>query len=136
MLAVAGSVRRRGIGRELVGECIRRARAAGDTALVLSTMPAMQAAGRLYARLGFIPDPSRDWEPTAGVALRAYRLSLPAGYCGQCGDPLAAGGHAECESRREYEPPRYCPECRRRMVVQVTPRGWTARCTSHGRRAG
>jgi len=33
---------------------------------------------------------------------------------------------------RELEPPRYCTHCRRRMVVQVTPVGWTARCVEHG----
>jgi hypothetical protein len=33
---------------------------------------------------------------------------------------------------RELEPPRYCPQCRRRMVVQVTPAGWQARCSVHG----
>lgn len=30
------------------------------------------------------------------------------------------------------EPPRYCAECGRRMVVQVVPDGWTARCSRHG----
>ncbi|WP_446698068.1 biotin synthase auxiliary protein BsaP [Arthrobacter sp. TS-15] len=30
------------------------------------------------------------------------------------------------------EPPRFCPECRRRMKVQVTPLGWTAECSRHG----
>ena len=34
----------------------------------------------------------------------------------------------------ELEPPRYCPHCRRRMVVQVTPDAWTARCVEHGER--
>jgi hypothetical protein len=33
---------------------------------------------------------------------------------------------------RYLEPPRYCGFCRRRLVVQVTPRGWTARCVEHG----
>ncbi|WP_456236608.1 biotin synthase auxiliary protein BsaP [Arthrobacter terricola] len=31
------------------------------------------------------------------------------------------------------EPPRYCARCRRRMKVQVTPLGWTADCSRHGR---
>ena len=31
--------------------------------------------------------------------------------------------------RAALEPPRYCAQCRRRMVVQVTPLGWTARCS-------
>jgi hypothetical protein len=30
------------------------------------------------------------------------------------------------------EPPRFCTVCGRRMVVQVTPAGWTARCVEHG----
>ena len=53
-------------------------------------------------------------------------------YCGRCGLPLADGGAWVCERRAELEPPRYCAECGRRMVVQVTPGGWTARCFEHG----
>jgi hypothetical protein len=30
------------------------------------------------------------------------------------------------------EPPRFCAECGRRMVVQVRPDGWWARCSRHG----
>ncbi|CAM3931374.1 hypothetical protein [Smaragdicoccus niigatensis] len=30
------------------------------------------------------------------------------------------------------EPPRYCTECGRRMVVQVNPDGWWAKCSRHG----
>ncbi|MFC3965913.1 biotin synthase auxiliary protein BsaP [Nocardia jiangsuensis] len=30
------------------------------------------------------------------------------------------------------EPPRYCERCGRRMVVQVSPDGWWARCARHG----
>ena len=54
-------------------------------------------------------------------------------YCGICGGPgEPAEEHAACEARRELEPPRYCAECGRRMVVQVTPTGWSARCSRHG----
>ncbi len=53
-------------------------------------------------------------------------------YCGHCGRELADGGHETCESRLELEPPRYCTKCRRRMVVQVIPRSWTATCVEHG----
>ncbi|MDP9395374.1 MAG: hypothetical protein M3Q27_14460 [Actinomycetota bacterium] len=60
----------------------------------------------------------------------------PAAYCDQCGKDAAVGSHTACGVRRELEPPRWCPHCRRRMVVQVTPRGWTARCVEHGTRAG
>jgi hypothetical protein len=51
-------------------------------------------------------------------------------FCDQCGEP--AGEHPDCARRRSLEPPRYCARCRRRMVVQVLPRGWTARCSEHG----
>ncbi|HEY3262481.1 MAG TPA: hypothetical protein VGJ95_19810 [Pseudonocardiaceae bacterium] len=52
--------------------------------------------------------------------------------------PAGAGGpHPACEARRELEPPRFCASCGRRMVVQVTPAGWSARCSRHGEiRAG
>ncbi|CAJ64629.1 hypothetical protein FRAAL6004 [Frankia alni ACN14a] len=42
------------------------------------------------------------------------------------------GSHEACARARELEPPRYCRVCRRRLVVQVTPAGWSARCTEHG----
>ncbi|MEX0426506.1 hypothetical protein AB3X52_02665 [Nocardioides sp. DS6] len=54
---------------------------------------------------------------------------LDATYCGHCGEP---GVHPACEARRALEPPRYCARCRRRMKVQVTPRGWSAECVEHG----
>ena len=53
-------------------------------------------------------------------------------YCGHCGLLLAEGTHDACGRRLELEPPRYCLACRRRMVVQVTPAGWSARCVEHG----
>ena len=53
-------------------------------------------------------------------------------YCDRCGQGLAQGDHAGCAGARELEPPRFCSQCRRRMVVQVTPKGWTARCSEHG----
>ena len=39
--------------------------------------------------------------------------------------PLAA--------RLGLEPPRYCAECGRRMIVQVRPDGGWAQCSRHGR---
>ena len=55
-------------------------------------------------------------------------------FCGQCGKPLNEPGtsHERCAARSELEPPRYCARCARRMVVQVVPTGWTARCSEHG----
>jgi len=57
-------------------------------------------------------------------------------FCGHCGGELAEGGHEVCESRLKLEPPRFCTQCRRRMVVQVIPRTWTATCVEHGTIAG
>lgn len=56
-------------------------------------------------------------------------------YCGQCGKPANAE-HPACVARAALEPPRYCPECARRMVVQVDPVGWRATCSRHGERLG
>jgi hypothetical protein len=53
-------------------------------------------------------------------------------YCDRCGGPLAGDDHAGCRAARELEPPRYCPQCRRRMKVQVLPAGWVATCVEHG----
>ncbi|QVI26014.1 hypothetical protein MN2019_17020 [Mycolicibacterium neoaurum] len=30
------------------------------------------------------------------------------------------------------EPPRFCAACGRRMIVQVRPTGWSAKCSRHG----
>ncbi|RJL25184.1 hypothetical protein D5H75_28045 [Bailinhaonella thermotolerans] len=53
-------------------------------------------------------------------------------YCDHCGRAMGEGDHVACGVARAMEPPRYCPLCRRRMIVQVTPRGWTAGCAEHG----
>jgi hypothetical protein len=53
-------------------------------------------------------------------------------FCGHCGRETADGGHDRCRRALAMEPPRYCDRCRRRMVVQVHPMGWSARCSVHG----
>lgn len=55
-------------------------------------------------------------------------------YCVHCGRELTAPVHDGCDDnpRAALEPPRYCPQCARRMVVQITPSGWTAKCSRHG----
>lgn len=35
-------------------------------------------------------------------------------------------------ARAGLEAPRYCQICGRRMVVQVRPTGWEAKCSRHG----
>ena len=47
------------------------------------------------------------------------------------GDP--AGAPVPTAARLGLEPPRFCAECGRRMVVQVRPDGWWAKCSRHGR---
>lgn len=132
-LVVATAARRRGVGTALVTECIRLAREAGATVLRLSTGPTMTDAQRIYARLGFVHTPDRDWSPTlgAGTQLSTYALPLTT-YCDHCGHPLTAADHTTCRAARTLDPPRWCPHCRRRMIVQVTPTAWTARCPQHG----
>ncbi len=53
-------------------------------------------------------------------------------WCDRCGEALSLGDHFECQVARNLEPPRFCAQCRRRMVVQVLPKGWSARCSEHG----
>lgn len=35
-------------------------------------------------------------------------------------------------ARAGLEPPRFCTQCGRRMIVQIAPDGWWARCSRHG----
>jgi hypothetical protein len=58
--------------------------------------------------------------------------AVAAVYCGHCGEALDSGDHAVCGERLRLEPPRFCAHCRRRMKVQVHPRGWSAQCVEHG----
>ena len=133
MLVVSAQARGSGAGEALVRACLDRARSDGCTLVRLSSQEAMTAAHRLYERAGFTRTPSLDWSPVPGHELRTYALPL-ADWCGQCGLPLTPEDHDAC--RKGLDPPRHCPWCRRRMVVQVLPTGWTARCSEHGRTAG
>ena len=45
----------------------------------------------------------------------------------------AAGLTVPTAAQLGLEPPRFCAECGRRMVVQVRPDGWWAKCSRHGR---
>jgi hypothetical protein len=53
-------------------------------------------------------------------------------HCDRCGKRRGAVDHETCAAARDLEPPRYCGRCARRLVVQVTPSGWSARCSEHG----
>ena len=76
MLAVAPEARGRGVGAALAGWCVDRARADGCRALVLSTLPVMHGAHRIYQRMGFVRTPERDWFPEPDIPLITYRLVL------------------------------------------------------------
>lgn len=136
MLVVDPAARRRGVGAALVTACVERARAVGCTTLRLSTQTDMIDAHRLYERMGFRRTPDRDWTPVPGVTLLTYALDLGPVYCDRCGEPAVGGGHERCARTGDLDPPRWCPRCRRRMVVQVLPTGWTAHCSQHGATTG
>lgn len=131
MLATAPAARGRGVGAALVEACLELARTDGCRFLRLSTQAGMTSAHRVYARAGFEATPWMDWSPEPGIELFAYAVALVP-FCDRCGEPLTVTGHERCEAAREHEPPRYCAQCRRRMVVQVLPTGWSARCVEHG----
>jgi ribosomal protein S18 acetylase RimI-like enzyme len=76
MLAVDPQARGRGIGEALARWCIERSRNLGDRRMVLCTQRENATAIRLYARLGFVRLPERDWSPVQGVDLVAYVLDL------------------------------------------------------------
>lgn len=76
MLGVLPGARRRGVAEALVRACIQRAREQGHQRLVLSTQSRMQAAHRLYSRLGFSRAPERDWSPQPDLQLMCFRMEL------------------------------------------------------------
>jgi ribosomal protein S18 acetylase RimI-like enzyme len=76
MLAVAPQAQGQGVGAALVKLCIDRFREVGAPGIVLSTLPSMHTAHRLYERHGFVRAPDRDWSPVPGVDLVTYHLDL------------------------------------------------------------
>ena len=76
LLAVDPDARGRGVGRVLTEECIRRARAAGCTALGLHTTHLMEVARAMYERMGFVRVPELDFSPVPQFHVMAYRLTL------------------------------------------------------------
>ena len=80
MLAVAPAARGRGVGEALVRQCEERAAATGATRMWLSTLDEMGHAQRIYARLGYRPEPARDWGPQPellpDVHLRAWTKEI------------------------------------------------------------
>jgi len=132
MLVTAPEARGTGVGAALLAACVEQARADGCALVRLSSHDG-SPAHRLYEGAGFVRDPALDWSPQEGVVLRAFALPLVP-WCGWCGEALTPDAHPGCRATADLEPPRYCGQCRRRMVVQVVPSGWSARCSEHGTR--
>jgi ribosomal protein S18 acetylase RimI-like enzyme len=79
MLGVHPTARGRGVGELLVRAAMAQGAADGAVRMVLSTQTEMQAAHRLYERLGFARRPDLDWVPEQdrSVQLIAYARDLP-----------------------------------------------------------
>lgn len=75
-LSVSPAARRRGVGRALVVECLRLARADGLTEVLLCSLPTMAPAHRLYGSMGFVRRPDLDWSPVPGVSLWGFSIDL------------------------------------------------------------
>jgi ribosomal protein S18 acetylase RimI-like enzyme len=76
MLAVAKSARGQGVGKALVNECIRRAKAHGAKALGLHTSDSLRVAIKMYESMGFVRDPKYDFQPDGAELVMAFRLDL------------------------------------------------------------
>lgn len=135
VLAVAPDCTRRGLATELVAASERWASAHGYGRVTVCVAEHNVTGHNLYLKLGFVRQPDRDWVTENGVLLQTYTkdvASQGSKFCGRCGRELEGADHIACEQALALEPPRYCEICKRRMIVQVTPTGWTARCKEHG----
>jgi ribosomal protein S18 acetylase RimI-like enzyme len=75
-LSVAPEARGRGVGSALVDWCIEEARTTGLAEILLSTLPEMTTAHRLYESRGFVRRPELDWSPFPDIVLWAFSLAL------------------------------------------------------------
>ncbi|NLE78817.1 MAG: hypothetical protein GX610_04410 [Rhodococcus sp.] len=59
---------------------------------------------------------------------------LEAAFNVYTGRPVVAGVDDVVPTAAQLglEPPRYCMACGRRMIVQISPDGWWAKCSRHG----
>lgn len=98
MLAVDPDHEGHGVGRALVGACLERAAEAGATRMVITSMPWMTRAHRLYRRFGFERAPALDRTYRSGTGvvftrdLRATCGSTLGGPAPRSGDPRHADG--------------------------------------------
>lgn len=76
MFGVDPATRGRGIGLALMTHIVEATRGAGKSGIACSSRAEMTAAHRIYERLGFRRDPSRDWSPVPGIDLLAFALTF------------------------------------------------------------
>lgn len=76
MLGVSPEAAGAGVGTALVESCAGRSKELGYESIVISSLPTMTSAHRIYERTGFKRAPDRDWSPAQGVLLHAYVLPL------------------------------------------------------------
>ncbi|MDQ2912671.1 MAG: GNAT family N-acetyltransferase [Chloroflexota bacterium] len=76
LLGVSPQARGLGVGRALMDECLRRARADGATTMGLHATKLMDVARGMYLRLGFRRVAEHDFHPTPDFTVEAYRLNL------------------------------------------------------------
>ncbi len=79
MLAVDPAARGRGVGELLMRAAIERGIGWGAHAVVLTTMPEMLTAQRLYERMGLRRTPERDWAGDTGTTFLTYVAEAPEG---------------------------------------------------------
>lgn len=75
-LSVAPEARGRGVGAALVDWCIAEARTSELSEILLSSLPEMLPAHRLYESRGFVRRPELDWSPFPDVVLWGFSLAL------------------------------------------------------------
>jgi ribosomal protein S18 acetylase RimI-like enzyme len=76
LLAVHPDHRGRGIGRELMEECIRRCQEQATKTIGLHTTELMKVARAMYERIGFERIPEFDFHPAPDTVVFAYHLDL------------------------------------------------------------
>jgi ribosomal protein S18 acetylase RimI-like enzyme len=77
MLAVEPAARGRGVARALIDACRDLAVGWGAQRLVLSVIDHNAPAAALYASIGFVRVPERDWTPVPDVLLEVWTRDVP-----------------------------------------------------------